>query len=103
MIIAIVEGCGYFEEIDGCDCQRPPLKLFPLSQYKFTDPCHECLVQPICTQTCIPKKKHRDFQFYKWEKKDNIKILLKGEPIVTGVIIGFLIGALCITLAKVFS
>ena len=46
-------------------------KLFPLSQYKFKDPCKLCLVRASCRgyDWCPDKYKHRDWQLYKGQIK----------------------------------
>lgn len=60
------------EEEDGSSdvCMRE-FSLFPLSQYKFTDPCKKCIVQPMCTPpygTCDDKFKNMDWRGY-WDWK----------------------------------
>lgn len=65
---------SYFEEeIDG-ENDNKKMKLFPLSQYKFKDPCEECLVKASCQgfDWCPDKYKHRDWKLYKNKVKRKI-------------------------------
>jgi len=68
-------GCEgtYFEETEDCSGHTRRLSLFPLSQYKFKDPCKLCLVRPICNRYCEDKYKLMSWHTYKLDRLNKIK------------------------------
>jgi hypothetical protein len=58
---------AYFEEECGEYVQLQGATLFPLSQYKFRDPCKcdKCLVRMACTKYCEDKIGHMKWVGYK--------------------------------------
>lgn len=57
--------------------EYPYHKLFPLSQYKFRNPCTKCLVKPMCSKHCTNYFKHLKFAEYKEVKKYFFKLKMK--------------------------
>jgi len=65
---------AYFEETEDCSGgYTRRLSLFPLSQYKFKDPCKLCLVKPICNRYCPDKYKLMAWHTYKLDRLHKIK------------------------------
>ena len=96
----------YLEEEAGDFTHWPKLtKLFPLSQYKFKDPCSgdKCLVSMICTTPCEDKHKYHKWLMYRQRKRRWFSSLDVSIYVWSGMCFGSIIAIILGFLTLIFN
>jgi ferredoxin len=96
----------FYKEEEAGDMFYPPItKLFPLSQYKFRDPCKcdKCLIRMACTQICEDKRKYNRWVSYKDRRRRWFAMLDVSIYLWAGTCVGGFIAIILSILAMIYN